>query len=240
MSPSKFCTTCGCRLDVGAVFCANCGLAVKTAVLRPGVAEASLLPNLPQEERAPIPVEAAVRVSQDEVKSISPVQQEQPPQLPAMEQPSSTSTESQQDSLHEGNTPQETHNLFESATDFEETENRSRMPIWAWVSIAIAILASVGGYFILHRPKQETLTRGDQHGSLSASSHIASDSSTMSPPSGTTENAKHYVFTKHWAIGNLPCNYLGGAYTFFDDQHGNVLVTQGKVQLPGAPTRVAY
>jgi uncharacterized OB-fold protein len=143
-------------------------------------------------------------------------------------------------SVYNSETTQTTNDILSIPNRSENVENRPGIPIWVWASIAFAVLAAVGGWFILHRPKQETPPHVAQHGSLSVSSQTVSDSSTMSSLSDTTGNAKDYVFTKHWAIGNLPCNYLGGAYTFFDDQHGNVLVTQGKVQLPGAPTKVAY
>jgi Double zinc ribbon len=38
---------------------------------------------------------------------------------------------------------------------YEEVENRSRASNWIWVAIAVATLVSVGGWFMLHRTKQQ-------------------------------------------------------------------------------------
>ena len=60
-------------------------------------------------------------------------------------------------SVPEQNSAQETHGLFAVVTKSEEDENRPRVPVWAWISIAVVIFAGVGGYFILYRPKQPAL-----------------------------------------------------------------------------------
>lgn len=154
MAPMNFCTTCGSRLDEGAAFCANCGLAVSAAAPRPEVPDASLIPVLRQDEKAPVPVETITRLPQYEVKPIAQLQHDQSPKAENVEELAGASTGAEPNSVHEQNAAQETHNLSAVVTKSEEEENRPRAHVWAWVSIAVVILAGIGGFFLLYRPKQ--------------------------------------------------------------------------------------
>lgn len=68
----------------------------------------------------------------------------------------------------------------------------------------------------------------------------SNEQSNGNPQSGVTEDAKTYVFNKHWRVQSLPCDYNGGAYTFFDDSHGEVLVAQGKPVYGEAEMKAEY
>jgi hypothetical protein len=150
----KFCTTCGSKLDEGAAFCANCGLAMKAVVAPPEAPGTSPIPALQQDEKAPVSFDATTRLPQSEVKPIARPQQDLSPKVAKVVELVGATTGPETNSVHQQNAAQETPDLFAVVSKSEKEGKRARVPVWAWVLIAVVILAGIGGLFLLYRPKQ--------------------------------------------------------------------------------------
>jgi len=210
MSPSKFCTRCGSRLDEEASFCANCGSTVGPIAPRAGFQEISSVAE-PERDETP-------RVSGPVIDA---------------------SAEPQPETATQQTKPAISGVLFGAGAEFEEPRDGKRLHkrIWVWALVAaVAIFATAA---LVLRSRLASTTEGSANRQTQASvpaNSMAAGASTSS----ITQNAKRYVFKKHWRIGDVPCNYLGGAYSFFDEEHGEVLVAQGVARYPTAQTKAIY
>jgi hypothetical protein len=127
---------------------------VKAAVPQPDVPETSFIPALQQDEKAPVSVEATTLLPKYKVKSAARPQQDESSKAAKVEELAGATTEAEPNSVHEQNAAQETHDLSTVMTKSEKEENRPRVHVLAWVSMAVVILAGIGGLFLLYRPKQ--------------------------------------------------------------------------------------
>jgi hypothetical protein len=120
--------------------------------------------------------------------------------------------------------------LFESAAKPGEPADEKAWHQRTWIrALVLVIIVLVAAVFIVR-------------GRLASTKESADDKQQQANASASdiTKDAKSYVFKKHWRIGNLPCDYLGGAYSYFDNEHGEVLVAQGVHRYPSPQTRATY
>ncbi len=150
----NFCTTCGSRLDEGAAFCANCGLAMKASVPRREAPETTPIPVFQQSENAPVSVEATTRLPQYEVKPVAWAQHGESSKIAKMDELARVITAPEPNSVDEQNAAQKTSDLFAVVTKSQENGNRPRVSPWAWASVVVVIVAVAGGAFLFHRSKQ--------------------------------------------------------------------------------------
>jgi TonB family protein len=117
---------------------------------------------------------------------------------------------------HEQKAPQEINEPFIAATKSDEVENRPSASTWAWISVAIVILAAFGGWFILHRPKPQAASQVVQQ-SLPTTASASSATVPAITPAGLTIAS----------LANM--NYeLAGALSELGDRTSTVKLVDGK------------
>ncbi len=212
MSPSNFCTRCGSKLDEKASFCANCGSTV-----------------------GPIAPQAGFQ----EILSVAEPERDETPRVSGLVIDASAD-EPQPETATQRATPAAPSVLFGAGPEFEESRDGQgrHKRIWVWALVAAVAVFATAVFVVRGRlaaSTAESSANTQTQASVPANSMVAEAST-----SGVTQDAKRYVFKKHWRIGDVPCNYLGGAYSFFDEEHGEVLVAQGVAQYPTARTKAIY
>jgi hypothetical protein len=118
--------------------------------------------------------------------------------------PTETATVPVPDSARNPRATQETYDIFAGPTRSEDVKSRPRVPIWALASIVVVILSSVGGWFILHRPKQQTPSKA------AAQSSPTTVSTPLVPATGPAGLTMTSLANMNYSIGDAISD-LGGS-----------------------------
>jgi len=125
-------------------------------------------------------------------------------------------------SAYNAETTQATNDISSIPTRSENIENRPGVPIWAWALIALALLAAVGGWFILHRPKQQTQPQIAQQSLPTTASTPGATPAPSTPVTSTTPTGLTIT-----SLANM--NYqMGDALSELGERTSTVDLVDGK------------
>jgi hypothetical protein len=193
------CSKCGASVPEGRKFCIKCGAAFSSKAEPPETTQRNAncakcgAPILPGRAfcgscgNRVIP-DIGVGTSSESLERAGPVLSSQQRLDDATEigEITDTTTAPVLNSARDQRTTRETNDVFAVPDRSEDVENRPRVPVWACVSLAVAILACVGGWFILHLPKQQMPSQVAQQSVSTTASTPRAASTSSAPVPATT------------------------------------------------------